>query len=78
MRFDEMDNGAADDDAVGNACDFRDLLWSADAESDGERKCGELAHAAGERSGGSGQRLLLAGDAGSGDQINKAGRMLGH
>ncbi len=76
--LDAFHNGAADDDAVGDARDLGYLFRGAYAESDCQRKIRELAHAICQRGGCIGKRFPLACDAGSGNKINKTRGVFGH
>ena len=45
VRASELDDGGADNDAIGVLCDFGGLLWSRDAEADSNRKVCDFARA---------------------------------
>src|SRR5260370_25703650 len=73
ILFDDVDDRAANDRALGEFADRCELLRRRDSETDGNGKLGEAADALDETLGGGGHLLTRTPDPSAGEPLNKAG-----
>src|SRR5260370_17984803 len=78
ILFDDVDDGAANDRALGEFADRCELLRRRDSETDGNGKVGEAADALDESLGVAGHLLARAGEPTAGVRVNKPGGNLWH